>query len=103
MDPSPSVHAWEVDTTPPETFCQYTRDGRWHHFAPRALLSETRRSPDSDCTFEYRINGGRWEPTTGTVRKEFSGEGKYVFQLRARDRAGNQDLTPYEQEVFVIN
>ncbi|MEN9798989.1 MAG: hypothetical protein RL653_2685, partial [Pseudomonadota bacterium] len=78
------------DTVAPDTLLVLT---------PPPLSREARAtfaftSPESAATFECSVEGGAWTPCTSPFTRESLSEGSHGMEIRARDPAGNVDLTP---------
>jgi hypothetical protein len=90
VDPTPASRSFTVDTTPPDTTILS---------GPSDPTSSTSASftfscSEAGCTFECRLDGNPW--TVCTSPKNYSGltNGPHIFEVRARDQAGNLDPTP---------
>ena len=84
-----------VDRTPPETMLVQ------HPPAETALRDVTFAFEGTDVhspalEYSWRLDSGGWSPYSGTatIVAERLGAGPHVFEVRARDLAGNDDPTP---------
>src|SRR6267378_6777741 len=58
----------------------------------------------ADLTFSWRLDGGAWSafaPVTSVTLTDLA-EGQHVFEVKARDRAGNEDLTPARRAFRIV-
>ncbi|MGH2626182.1 MAG: Ig-like domain-containing protein, partial [Anaerolineales bacterium] len=93
-----------VDNTPPDT--QITQ-------GPAGAIQETTATFTFTGTdnltlaehlqFASRLDDGPWAPFGSATSATFTGlaQGAHVFQIKARDRAGNEDPTPAERSFTV--
>ncbi|XXF75166.1 Ig-like domain-containing protein [Myxococcaceae bacterium GXIMD 01537] len=91
VDPTPAVHNWTVDTTPPDT--TFVSVPPVNSNSPDAVL--TFEASEAGSTFECSVDGGAFVPC-GPAALELEGlaDGDHVVEVRARDAAGNVDPTP---------
>jgi hypothetical protein len=92
-DPTPATRAFTVDTIAPNTTIAS---------GPRAVTTDPRpilelRANEPGARFECRF-GGEWRGCGSTYRPGPMADGKYTFQARAVDAAGNADPTPAKWE-----
>lgn len=90
VDPTPAEHAWDIDTTPPDTMITG---------GPADLTNDTSasfnlQSNESPVTFECSLDGSPFTTCPSAVNYQNLSEGNHTFQARARDLAGNVDPTP---------
>ncbi|MDQ3264414.1 MAG: Ig-like domain repeat protein [Myxococcota bacterium] len=91
-DPSPAVHAWTVDLTPPQTVVSGPA-------SPSGAISAvfTFSSPDdAGASFECSLDGESFEVCVSPETRTGLGEGPHSFAVRAVDAVGNPDPTPAE-------
>jgi sugar lactone lactonase YvrE len=86
-----------VDNTPPDTQVAVNLDGHSAGGAVSFAFTGTDNlTPATDLTFSWRIDPAAWSPfvaaTAATLEK--LAPGAHVFEVRARDLAGNEDSTP---------
>ncbi len=104
VDPTPSMHSWEVDTTAPDTAISPTSPAppRDPTNATTSPFGFTSTAPDV-AYFECRLNTvAPSTPTTGNwvqcpaahVVSGLTDDTRYQLQVRAVDRVGNTDATP---------
>ena len=98
-DPNSATRSWSVDTTPPDTAIQS---------GPPKTTSDTSAtftftSPDAGTSFECRLDDADWSPCSTPLTVGGLNRAQHVFRARARDAAGNLDLTPSELTWAVID
>src|SRR6266850_843867 len=94
-----------VDNTAPETALITGPEGD----SAVALATFTFSGSDTitasaDLTFSWRLDGGAWSafaPVTSVTLTDLA-EGQHVFEVKARDRAGNEDLTPARRGFRIV-
>src|SRR5207237_286698 len=62
-------------------------------------------SASADLTFSWRLGGAAWSafaPVTSATLTDLA-EGQHVFEVKARDRAGNEDLTPARRAFRIVS
>ena len=79
-----------VDRTRPQT----TVDSNPASITNQTGATFTFSSNDGAATFEVRLDGGAWIPSTSPKLYSGLGDGPHTFDVRATDTAGNTDLTP---------
>ena len=84
-----------VDNTPPDTEITSGGEATAGGAVTFAFTAADNLTPVASLVFSWRIDGDAWSPfvaeTTATVDV---GPGPHVFEVRARDLAGNKDPTP---------
>lgn len=84
-----------VDNTPPDTEITSGGEPAAGGAVTFAFTAADNLTPLASLAFSWRVDGGAWSPfvaeTTATVDV---GPGPHVFEVRARDLAGNEDPTP---------
>ncbi len=97
-DTTPAVYSWKVDLTPPET----TITGKPPNpsTTPSATFEFT--ADEAGCGFDCTLDGTPYPDCTSP--KAFSNlkNGTHVFQVRAKDPAGNYDSSP-DSYLWVVN
>ena len=86
--------AQEADTTPPETTLS-----SWQHPRPYDNSSSATfgiSSNEANSTFECKLDGGSFEVCASPKNYYPLSEGQHIFQVQAKDAAGNIDPTPAE-------
>jgi hypothetical protein len=92
VDASPSIHAWSVDTSTPDTTLLSGPVG--------AVASQSATfefiSPDagSGATFECALDGAAFAACSSPVSYPSLSMGQHTFAVRVRDSVGNYDPTP---------
>jgi len=86
-----------ADNTPPETFIDAGPSGQ-------ILVGNTtfsfsgsdNQTPGPSLVFAWRLDSGPWSPFSVDTSATFSGlaESPHLFEVKARDLAGNEDPTP---------
>jgi MYXO-CTERM domain-containing protein len=89
-DASPPTHLWSIDSTAPDTTLTSV---------PPVLSNTTSASfvfasSESSVTFECSLDGVAFSPCTSPSTHASLPEGAHTFQVRARDGAGNVDISP---------
>jgi hypothetical protein len=84
---------WAVDTTPPSTIIQEAPSGEISSTSATIRFIST--EPDS-ATYRCRLDGGAERDCSNPERLSGLADGPHLFEVRSRDRAGNQqpDWTP---------
>jgi len=94
-----------VDNTPPDTridtgpFAEITMQDATFTFAGTDSLT-----PPGSLLFSWRLDGGAYTAFTSATTVTLTGlaQGSHTFEVKARDRAGNEDPTP-AQRTFSIS
>ena len=94
-----------VDNTPPETSITSGPDGEIA-LVPAIFTftgSDAITAP-ADLVFAWRLNGGAWSAFASATSVTLSNlaEGSHAFEVKARDRAGNEDPTPARRTFHVV-
>lgn len=92
VDASPAIHAWQVDTSTPDT----TLVSGPSNASPTASATFTFLSPDAGpgATFQCALDGAVFLPCVSPQTYNALSEGMHTFQVRVRDAVGNVDPTP---------
>jgi hypothetical protein len=90
-DPTPILHLWRVDSTPPQTSITSGPTGTVR--ATSATFAFVTTEGGVGSGFECRLDGAGWAPCTTPVSLAGLSQGSHTFRVRARDRAGNVDGT----------
>ncbi len=92
IDPSPSIHAWSVDTSTPDT----TLLSGPMMASSSASASFTFLSPDAGpgATFQCSLDGSPFASCTSPAEYGNLAMGVHTFAVRVRDATGNVDPTP---------
>lgn len=90
VDASSASVSWIVDTIIPDT----TIDS-----SPLSAISSqsatfTFSSPENNCSFQGRLDGGSWMSITSPHTLSSLTEASHTFEIRSIDQAGNFDTTP---------
>lgn len=91
------------DVVPPET---YMAEGVAGFAASSVNITYTGTddtTPLSRLGFSWRLDAGAWSAWSGDIAAHLSGlpDGAHTFGVKARDEAGNEDLTPAEASFTV--
>ncbi|MGH9136915.1 MAG: Ig-like domain-containing protein [Acidimicrobiales bacterium] len=89
-DPSPALHAFEVDTTPPETAVTSGPGAVTTDTTPTFEFSSTEHGSEFACAIDGQAAAACSSPYT----TDPLANGTHVFEVAASDAAGNRDLTP---------
>jgi hypothetical protein len=96
VDATPATRTWTVstapppDTTPPNTTINSGPSGT----VSSTSASFTFSSSEAGSTFECRLDSGAYAPCTSPRNYTNVSRGSHTFNVRAKDGAGNVDLTP---------
>jgi len=86
-----------VDNTPPETIITSGPDGETTDTAVSfSFTGVDAITPAADLTYAWRMDGGVWNGFASATTVALSGlaEGPHTFEVKGRDRAGNEDASP---------
>jgi Subtilase family/Bacterial Ig-like domain len=94
-DPTPASRTFTVNTTvpdetPPETSITSGPEGPTNNPSPTFGFSST----EEPAAFECRIDLGSFASCTSPYTAATPADGSHTFYVRAKDEAGNTDLTP---------
>jgi len=92
VDPTPATYTWRIDITAPDTSIDsYPPDP-----TDNTSATFTFSANESGCEFSYRLDGGGWSGYGTSTSKSYIGlsEGSHTFEVKAKDKAGNEDPTP---------
>jgi hypothetical protein len=95
----------DEDTTPPASTITSSPPAVTSQVSPWFSITGTDdAAPPSDLLYSYRLNDGSWSTWTSKTTITFNDlpNGKYTFQLRSQDAAGNIEVPP-ETKSFTIN
>jgi hypothetical protein len=90
VDPTPPSYSWGVDTVAPDTTFTSTPSNPSN--SDVGIFTFSSNEPGS--SFECRLDSAPYEPCTSPVTTPVLSQGNHTFSVRARDAAGNVDLTP---------
>lgn len=92
VDASPAVHAWQVDTSTPDTTIVSGPSGQ----VASSSATFTFLSPDAGpgAVFECSLDGSAFAVCTSPISYEGLAMGVHTFSVRVRDASGNYDPTP---------
>ena len=89
------VSAKPRDTTPPQTSITSGPSGTVTSLSASFSFSGSdNASRGGRLTFECRLDGGSWGACVSPRAYDGLGDGPHTFEVRAKDAAGNVDLTP---------
>ena len=94
-----------VDNTPPETLITSGPSGDIAVSAATFTFAGTDAiTPPADLAFAWRLDGGAWSAFASATSATLSGlaETEHTFEVKARDRAGNEDVTPAVRTFRVV-
>jgi CSLREA domain-containing protein len=100
LDQSPASASWTVqagDSTPPETTITGGPTGPTNDPTPTFTFS----SSESGSTFQCRVDTAAFANCTTPHTTATLAQGAHTFEVRARDAAGNVDLTPASRSITV--
>jgi hypothetical protein len=89
--------AFVVDNAPPDTQITAGPSGTVAQTSATFTFTGTdNATPTGTLVFAWRVDGGPYSAFSGTTTVTLTdlGEGSHVFDVKARDLAGNQDMTP---------
>ena len=89
VDPTPATRTWTIDRTPPSTTITSGPIGTVNLANPTFTFSTY-----GGTSFECRIDAGAYEACTSPKAYTGLADGSHTFYVRAKDAAGNVDLTP---------
>jgi DNA-directed RNA polymerase specialized sigma24 family protein len=89
LDRTPAEWRWRVDL-PPETSITGGPSGATSTKSATFHFS----SPDSNATFQCRVDGGTWAACTSGRTYSGLGQGEHTFRVRAKDAGGTVDPSP---------
>ena len=91
-DATPASYTWVIDTAAPDT----TIDSYPTNPTNSTSATFTFSASESGCEFSYRLDGGVWSGYSTGATRSYTGltGGSHTFEVKARDRVGNEDLTP---------
>ncbi|MFE8605091.1 adventurous gliding motility protein AgmC [Archangium violaceum] len=89
VDLSPASHTWTVDLTPPDTTIVSGPPARTN-----ATSATFDFSSEAGATFECSLDGAPFTSCTDPVTFTGLDERTHTLEVRAKDAAGNVDLTP---------
>jgi PKD repeat protein len=101
-----TIYAPPADTTPPETYLSGGPSGLINTNSATFTWSGTdETSPSLDLLYSFRLNNydttwSTWVADT-TITYTFLPDGEYTFNVKAKDIAGNEDITPATQSFIV--
>ncbi|MEW6775200.1 MAG: hypothetical protein AB1405_02830 [Bdellovibrionota bacterium] len=90
VDASPASYTWTVDTAAPNTAIDTNPSDPSNDPTGDFTFS----SPDGTATFECKVDSGSFAACTSAFATASLSDGSHTFQVRAKDAAGNTDLTP---------
>ncbi|MFP2930260.1 Ig-like domain-containing protein [Pyxidicoccus sp. 3LG] len=90
VDDSPATHSWRVDLSPPETQLRST-PGRESN---QSTATFEFVSTEAGSRFECRLDEEDFVACVSPYVREGLADGTHVFFVRARDEAGNVDVSP---------
>jgi hypothetical protein len=91
-----------IDRTPPDTvLVEHPALDITEHAATFTFAGTDVVSPA--LAFSWRLDAGEWSPYQANTTAAFEGleAGSHIFEVRARDLAGNEDVTPARWEFQV--
>jgi alpha-tubulin suppressor-like RCC1 family protein len=89
-DPTPASYSWTIDTIPPDT----SISGQPSDPATVTPFNFAFTATEAGSTFECRIDGGAYASCSSPYSIPSLATGSHTFEVKARDPAGNYDLTP---------
>lgn len=92
VDASPAIHAWNVDTSTPDTQLLSGPEGATS--STSASFSFVSPDAGAGATFQCALDGGPFSACTSPRSYTNLGMGEHTFAVRVRDAVGNLDPTP---------
>ena len=92
LDASPSIFAWSVDTSTPDT--QLLSGPTGPQATTSAQFTFVSGDAGAGATFECAIDGAAFAPCVSPQSLSGLAEGPHTFSVRVRDAVGNYDPTP---------
>ncbi|MBA7529226.1 hypothetical protein ES705_21420 [subsurface metagenome] len=91
-DPTPASYTWVIDTTAPNTFITSSPPDPTGSTSATFTFSAN----ESGCEFSYQLDSGGWSVYSPATSRSYAGlsEGMHIFEVKAKDGAGNEDPTP---------
>ncbi|HEY6179094.1 MAG TPA: hypothetical protein VIX73_31790, partial [Kofleriaceae bacterium] len=89
-DDTPAERVWTIDTVAPDTMLLSGPPAQDNS----VMVQFTFRSNEQSVTFDCSLDNGGYLPCTSGASFGPVGDGPHSFAVRARDRAGNVDLSP---------
>lgn len=89
-DTTAATYSWRIDTAEPDTTITSAPSGSVSSRDATILFS----SPDPGVTFECKLDTDPFSPCTSPKLYSNLPEAPHTFEVRARDGAGNTDLSP---------
>ncbi|MCH7494068.1 hypothetical protein IIA16_05100, partial [bacterium] len=89
-DGTPDLHAWTIDTTPPDTTLDSSPPDPDNDATPTFAFS----ADEGGATFECDLDSGGFAACTSPHTTAALGDGPHTFEVRASDALGNTDPTP---------
>jgi MYXO-CTERM domain-containing protein len=89
-DPTPARWQWTVDLSDPETSIT-SGPALWTQELSASFVFS---SPDKTASFLCELDAQGYTPCTSPASFTVSVQGRHVFRVRAKDPAGNEDLSP---------
>jgi hypothetical protein len=98
VDPTPATRSFIVDTVRPQTTITSGPSGVTHDNTPTFRFSSNETGSTFQCLIRLASGSGTFGSCSGPGASHTPSlplaNGKYVFSVRARDKAGNLDSTP---------
>jgi hypothetical protein len=101
VTPTPAAVTFTVDRTPPDTRVDsVTRHPDTGETIVRFSGTDN-QPPPNHLQFSWRLDGGEWSPFTDGAQASIPSlsAGAHLFEVRARDAAGNVDPTPARRSI----
>ncbi len=92
VDSAPAIHAWNVDTSTPDT--QLLSGPTGASGATGATFTFVSPDAGGGATFQCRVDGGTMADCASPYQVTNLTEGPHTFAVRVRDAVGNFDPTP---------
>jgi hypothetical protein len=104
-DPTPAKRNFTVDSHPPQTTITAGPSGVTHDTTPTFNFSSSEAGSSFQCVIRLASGSGSLGACSGPGASHTPGlplrDGDYVFSVRARDKAGNNDPTPANRSFTV--
>jgi hypothetical protein len=99
IDATPAARSFTVDTRPPQTTITSGPSGRTTHRRPTFSF----KASEANSSFKCALDSGAYQACSSPRMTRKLGFGRHTFRVRARDRAGNRDVTPATRTFKIVH